>query len=85
MPVSAIPRARTVGHLDGIWTAVIDRSTNLILGVSLLGAEASEVIAAVQLAMLAGMQYTSVRDAVITHPTMAEGLTLLFSDAFLEH
>ena len=84
MPVSAIPRARTVGHLDGIWTAVIDRSTNLILGVSLLGTEASEVIAAVQLAMLAGMPYPSVRDAVITHPTMAEGLTLLFSAAFLE-
>ena len=56
MPVSAIPRARTVGHLDGIWTAVIDRSTNLILGVSLLGTEAGEVIAAVQLAMQAGKQ-----------------------------
>ena len=84
MPVSAIPRARTVGQLEGQWSAVIDRETNLILGASLLSAEASEVIAVVQMAMLADMQFTQVRDAVITHPTMAEGLTLLFSDAFLD-
>ncbi|MFT2816264.1 dihydrolipoyl dehydrogenase family protein [Leifsonia sp. A12D58] len=84
MPVSAIPRARTVGHLEGQWSAVIDRETNLILGASLLSTEASEVIAVVQVAMLAGMQFTQVRDAVLTHPTMAEGLTLLFSGAFLE-
>ncbi|MGM7774485.1 dihydrolipoyl dehydrogenase family protein [Arthrobacter sp. KNU-44] len=84
MPVMAIPRARTVGHLDGIWKAVIDRDTNRILGAALLGTEASETIAVVQMAMLAGAEYTAVRDAIITHPTMAEGLTLLFTPAYLE-
>ncbi|WP_255768165.1 dihydrolipoyl dehydrogenase family protein [Pseudarthrobacter sulfonivorans] len=83
MPVSAIPRARTLGQLDGVWRAVVDRDTHLILGAALLSAEASEVIAVVQMAMLGGMRYQQVRDAVITHPTMAEGLQLLFSDAFL--
>jgi pyruvate/2-oxoglutarate dehydrogenase complex dihydrolipoamide dehydrogenase (E3) component len=84
MPVAAIPRARTVGHLEGAWKAVIDRDTNKILGAALLGTEASETIAVVQMAMLAGLDYTAVRDAIITHPTMAEGLTLLFTPAYLE-
>ncbi len=84
MPVSAIPRARTVGLLEGVWKAVVDRKTDRILGVSLLGHESSEVIAVVQMAVLGGLPYQGVRDAVIAHPTMAEGLQLLFSDAFLE-
>lgn len=84
MPVTAIPRARTVGHLKGFWKAVIDRDTNRVLGAALLGTEGSEVIAVVQMAMLAGLDYAAVRDAIITHPTMAEGLTLLFTTAFLE-
>ncbi len=84
MPVSAIPRARTIGELDGVWKAVVDRDTDLILGTALLSAEASEVTGVVQMAMLGGLRYQQVRDAVITHPTMAEGLQLLFSDAFLE-
>ena len=36
--------------------------------------EAGEVIAVVQMAMLACLPFTAVRDAIITHPTMAEGL-----------
>lgn len=84
MPVSAIPRARTVGQLDGLWKAVVERGTDRILGVSLLGHESSEVIAVVQMAMLGGLAYQQLRDAVIAHPTMAEGLQLLFSEAFLE-
>jgi pyruvate/2-oxoglutarate dehydrogenase complex dihydrolipoamide dehydrogenase (E3) component len=84
MPVSAIPRARTVGALDGVWKAVVERGTDQILGVSLLGHESSEVTAVVQMAMLGKLPYQQLRDAVIAHPTMAEGLQLLFSDAFLE-
>ncbi|WP_026555892.1 dihydrolipoyl dehydrogenase family protein [Arthrobacter sp. 35W] len=84
MPVAAIPRARTVGELDGVWKAVVERGTDLILGAALLGHESSEAIAVVQMAMLGGLPYQRVRDAVISHPTMAEGLQLLFSDAFLQ-
>ncbi|WP_308467785.1 dihydrolipoyl dehydrogenase family protein [Rathayibacter soli] len=84
MPVTAIPRARTLGHLEGMWKALVDRDTNKILGAALLGTEASEALAVVQLAMLAGMEYTAVRDAIISHPTIAEGLNLLFTPAYLE-
>ena len=78
LPVSAIPRAKTLHDKTGIWKAVVDADTDLILGAALLGHNAGEVIATVQMAMLAGLPYQQVRDAVLTHPTMSEGLNLLF-------
>ncbi|MEV8047119.1 mercuric reductase [Streptomyces griseoluteus] len=78
LPVTAIPRARTMRETDGLWKAVIDRPTGRILGVSLLGHEAGEALTTVQTAMLANMPYTALRDMIIAHPTMTEGLNLLF-------
>jgi hypothetical protein len=46
----------------------------------MIGAEAGEVVAAVQTAMLADLPYWRLRDAILTHPTMAEGLGLLLSN-----
>ncbi|HEV3263016.1 MAG TPA: hypothetical protein VG013_39645 [Gemmataceae bacterium] len=50
-----------------------------ILGFMMIGPEAGEVMAAVQTAMLGGLLYTVFRDAILTHPTMAEGLNALFA------
>jgi Pyridine nucleotide-disulphide oxidoreductase, dimerisation domain len=47
----------------------------------MIGPEAGEVMAVVQMAMLAGLPYTALRDTILTHPTMAEGLNSLFSSA----
>jgi probable pyridine nucleotide-disulfide oxidoreductase len=58
---------------------VVDGGTGLILGVSLLGPESGEVVTTVQTAMPAGLPYTALRDMIITHPTMTEGLNLLFT------
>ena len=41
--------------------------------------KAGEVISTVQMVMQAQMPYTVLRDGVLTHPTMTEGLNLLFS------
>ncbi|MFF1955526.1 dihydrolipoyl dehydrogenase family protein [Streptomyces sp. NPDC058220] len=79
LPVAAIPRARTTLETEGIWKAVVDRDTERILGVALLGAEAGETLTTVQTAMLADLPYTALRDMIITHPTMSEGLNLLFA------
>ena len=49
------------------------------LGFTMIGAEAGEVVAVVQTAMLADLPYTALREAVLAHPTMAEGLGSLFS------
>jgi pyruvate/2-oxoglutarate dehydrogenase complex dihydrolipoamide dehydrogenase (E3) component len=78
LPVAEIPRARTMHDTDGLWKAVIDAGTDRILGAALFGPLAGEVITTVHQAMAAGMTYPALRDAIICHPTMSEGLNLLF-------
>lgn len=78
LPAAAIPRSKTLHDTVGSWKAVVDADTDQILGAALLSHDAGEVIAALQMAMLGGLRYQDVRDAVITHPTMGEGLNLLF-------
>ena len=60
--------------------ALVEGDGNRILGFAMLGAEAGEVVGVVQTAMLAGMPYTGLREAILAHPTMAEGLGALFSN-----
>ena len=45
----------------------------------MIGSEAGEVMAVVQIAMLAGVPYSALRDAIFAHPTMAEGLDFLLA------
>jgi probable pyridine nucleotide-disulfide oxidoreductase len=78
IPVSAIPRAKTLHDTTGTWKAVVDADTDLILGAALLGHNAGEVISTLQIAMLGELPYQQIRDAPLTHPTMGEGLNLLF-------
>ena len=55
------------------------------LAVWFWGVGAGEILAAVQIAMIAGLPYTALRDAVLTHPTLVEGLIPLFSSAASAH
>jgi pyruvate/2-oxoglutarate dehydrogenase complex dihydrolipoamide dehydrogenase (E3) component len=79
LPVAAVLRTRTIAETRGFLKALIDPNDNHIVGFTMLGPEAGEVMAVVQMAMLAGFPYVVLRDAILTHPTMAEGLNLLFS------
>jgi pyruvate/2-oxoglutarate dehydrogenase complex dihydrolipoamide dehydrogenase (E3) component len=79
VPVAAVLRTWTTGENRGFMKALVDARSDRILGFTMFGAEAGEVMAAVQTAMLAGMPYTGLRDAILAHPTMAEGLSSLFS------
>ncbi|QWW72560.1 FAD-dependent oxidoreductase [Rhizobium sp. WYJ-E13] len=77
MPMLAVPRARTNGTTRGFMKMLIDASSDKILGFTMLGASAGEVTTVVQMAMLAGLPYTGVRDAIIAHPLISEGLNTL--------
>jgi pyruvate/2-oxoglutarate dehydrogenase complex dihydrolipoamide dehydrogenase (E3) component len=79
LPMNSVLRARTLGETRGFMKALIDTHSDRILGFTMLGSGAGEVIAAVQTAMLAGLPYTGLRDAILTHPTMAEGLSVLLA------
>ena len=72
-------RARTLSQTRGFMKALIG-ADDRILGFTAFGAEASEPMAVVQTAMLGGMPYTGLRDAIFTHPTAAEGLVGLFAN-----
>jgi pyruvate/2-oxoglutarate dehydrogenase complex dihydrolipoamide dehydrogenase (E3) component len=80
LPMSAVLRTHTIGETQGFMKALVAAQDDRILGFTMIGAEAGEVVAAVQMAILAGLSYTGLRDAILTHPTMAEGLGSLFSN-----
>ena len=80
LPIASVPRSRTISETRGFMNALVEAGGDRIVGFAMLGAEAGEVMAVVQTAMLAGMSYTGLRDAIIAHPTMAEGLGTPFSN-----
>ncbi|GEO17884.1 mercuric reductase [Microvirga aerophila] len=79
LPMASVLRARTLGETRGFMKVLLDAHSDRILGFTMLAPNAGEVIAVVQTAMLAGLPYTGLRDAIFTHPTMAEGLNVLFT------
>jgi pyruvate/2-oxoglutarate dehydrogenase complex dihydrolipoamide dehydrogenase (E3) component len=80
LPTSAVLRAQATGEKKGFMKALIGENDDRILGFTMIGADAGEVMAVVQTAMLADLPYQKLRDAVLAHPTMAEGLGSLFSN-----
>jgi pyruvate/2-oxoglutarate dehydrogenase complex dihydrolipoamide dehydrogenase (E3) component len=80
MPTAMVLRTHTLSQTRGFLKALIGADDRL-LGFTAFGAEASELMAVAQTAMLAGLPYTVLRDAIWTHPTAAEGLLGLFATA----
>ena len=79
VPMAAVLRTRTISETQGFMKAMISPDNGRILGFTMIGAEAGEVMTVVQMAMQAGFSYTVLRDSVLAHPTMSEGLNVLFS------
>jgi len=79
MPMDGVLRAVTLGETRGFVKMLVDAESDSILGFTAFGAEGSEMMAAVQTAMLGGLPYTVLRDAIFTHPTAAEGLVYLLA------
>ena len=79
VPMIAVLRTRTMGETVGFMKVMVEAEGDHILGFAMIGPEAGEVMAVVQTAMLGGLPYTVLRDAILAHPTMAEGLNTLFA------
>jgi pyruvate/2-oxoglutarate dehydrogenase complex dihydrolipoamide dehydrogenase (E3) component len=79
LPTRAVLRTRTIDESQGFMKTLISTNDDRILGFTMIGPEAGEVMAAVQTAMLADLPYPKLRDAILAHPTMAEGLGSLFA------
>ena len=78
--MSGVRRTATTDETQGFMKVLVGSSDDRILGFTMIGAEAGEVMAAVQIAMLANLPYPQLHDAVIAHLTMAEGLGFLLSN-----
>jgi pyruvate/2-oxoglutarate dehydrogenase complex dihydrolipoamide dehydrogenase (E3) component len=85
VPMDAVLRARTLSETRGFLKALVDDNSDRVLGFTGFGTGAAEIMTAVQVAMMGGLPYTALRDAVLTHPTLIEGLIPLFSSVATMH
>src|SRR5438034_474773 len=85
VPMEANLRARTLSETRGFLKALVETTSDRILGFTAFAVGWGEILAAVQIAMIAGLPYSALRDAVLTHPTLVEGLITLFSSVASAH
>src|SRR5499427_4626444 len=85
IPMEVNLRAQTLSETRGFMKALVEADGDRILGFTVFGVGAGEIMAAVQVAMIAGLPYTALRDAILTHHTLGEGLIPLFSSAASVH
>lgn len=79
LPMAGVLRAITISETRGFMKVLIEAEGDRILGFTMFGTGAGEVMATVQVGMLAGLPYTALRDLIIAHPTLTEGLFPLLS------
>jgi len=80
MPMNWVARALEIDESRGLLKAVVDSSTDRILGFAALGIDGGELMAVIEVAMLGGVTASVPRNAVFAHPTLAESLNNLFAE-----
>jgi len=80
LPMSRVLRTEATDATEGFMKVLVGANDDRILGFTMIGSDAGEVMAAMQTAMLAELPHQRLRDAVITHLTVAEGLGPLLSN-----
>jgi pyruvate/2-oxoglutarate dehydrogenase complex dihydrolipoamide dehydrogenase (E3) component len=76
--MSRVARAIEMDETRGVMKAVVDAKTGRILGAAILGIEGGEIATVIQVAMMAELPYTALKDGVFSHPTLSESLNNLF-------
>ncbi len=79
MPMAYVARALEMSEPRGLMKAMVDAETNQILGCAVLGLEGGELMSMVEIAMMGKVPYTTLRDGIFAHPTLAEALNNLFA------
>lgn len=85
IPMAAVVRATTLSETRGFLKALVEVNTDRILGFTGFGVDVGEILSSVQIAMPAGLPYTTLCDGALTHPTLVEELIPLFSSAPSTH
>lgn len=79
MPMNYVARAIEIDRQRGFMKAIVDKSNSQILGAAILGVEGGEIMAMIQIAMMGKLPFTTLKDAIFAHPTLAESLNNLFN------
>src|SRR6058998_132868 len=79
IPMEEVLRARTLSETRGFLKTLVEMDDDRILGFAGFAVDAGEIMGSVQIAMIAGLPYTALREAILTHPTLLEGLNPLFA------
>ena len=77
LPMAAVLRTRTLSEPRGFMKMLVAAESDEILGFTVFGTEATELMGAVQTAMVGRIPYTALRRAIYVHPSVAEGITFL--------
>ncbi|HET7854658.1 MAG TPA: mercuric reductase [Candidatus Methylomirabilis sp.] len=80
MPMNYVARALEMDESRGFMKAVVDAETGEILGCAVLGVEGGELMSMLSIAMMGKVPYTTLRDAIFAHPTLAESFNNLFDE-----
>src|SRR5712692_956455 len=72
MPMARVGRAREAGETQGFMKVLVDAESKALLGASLLGLSADEVVHSLLDVMYAKKPYTTIERAVHIHPTVTE-------------
>ena len=78
LPMTGVARAIEMSETRGFMKAIVDSKTQQILGCTILGVEGGEIMSMLQIAMMGKVPYTSIKEAIFAHPTLAESLNNLF-------
>jgi mercuric reductase len=77
IPLSVVPRAGAIRDTRGVIKMVLDGPTRRVVGVSMLGTNAGEVIHEAAMALRFGATTDDFIDMIHVYPTMAEALKLV--------
>lgn len=73
-PFMALGRARAMGDTEGMFKIIADKATDRILGVHILGPNASELISEAVVAMESELCAEDLARTIHAHPSLAEGM-----------
>jgi pyruvate/2-oxoglutarate dehydrogenase complex dihydrolipoamide dehydrogenase (E3) component len=79
LPMSEVAYAVDVGETEGFIKVLLDPATNRLLGVTVFGLHAEEVMSTLQVALMGGLTATDLRDAIFAYPTVADSFSKLFA------
>ncbi|MFP4354618.1 MAG: dihydrolipoyl dehydrogenase [Phycisphaerae bacterium] len=71
-PWAASGRAQALGRTDGLTKVLVDPSSQVVLGVGMVGVGAGELIAESALALEMGCELLDIAETIHPHPTMSE-------------